>query len=246
MKHRRLGLFGPSGVAALVGLAAWVGPAEGADHVDSPAAAADPLNDIADYFAWMSADAAKVNMVLTVNPFASDGTSFGDASQYTFHVHSRADFGATDETEARIICQFYDVNAIECWVLDDAGTVVDYVTGDPSTEAGITSDSGAVRVFAGLRDDPFYFNLDGFLRTVDTVRSAAGSLTFDEGGCPTVDAATSAELVRQLTTDADDSPATDDLQDTNILALVVQIDKALVSAGGPILATWASTHRAGE
>ncbi len=244
--QKRIGLLGTASVAALVGVATWSAPAEGADHTDSPAVSGDPLNDITDFFAWMSDDAANVNLVMTINPFATEVTSFGNASQYVFHIHSRADFGATGEMEARVVCQFYDANAIECWVLDDSGSVVDYVTGDPSPTAGIQSDSGAVRVFAGLRDDPFYFNLDGFARTVDTVRGAAGGLTFDEGGCPTVDAATSAELVRQLTTDADDSPATDDLQDANILALVVQIDKTLVNGGGPILATWASTHRAGE
>lgn len=245
MRHR-LGLLGSVGVAALVGVAAWVAPARGADHTDSPAVSGDPLNDIADFFAWMSDDAANLNLVLTVNPFATPDTRFGNASQYVFHVESRADLLTNIETEAKVVCQFYDADAIECWVLDESGAVVDYVTGDPSDPAGIASDSGQVRVFAGLRDDPFYFNLDGFLRTVDTVRGAAASLTFDEGGCPTVDAATSAELVRQLTTDADDSPATDDLQDANVLALVVQIDKTLVNGGGPVLATWASTHRAGE
>ncbi len=218
--------------------------ARGADHTDSPAATAEPLADIADLYAWMSADAADLNLVLTVNPFAGPTTRFGDATQYVFHVGSRADFGATTETDTRVVCQFHAVDAIECWVLAADGSVADYVEGDPSNSAGLVSTSGSVRVFAGPRNDPFFFNADGFNRTINTVRSLAGSLGFDAGNCPTVDSTNSAALVAQLTTDMDDSAATDDFDAGNVLALVVQIDKTLVTAGGPILATWASTHMA--
>lgn len=223
---------------------ALVGPnlARGADHTDSPAATAEPLADIADLYAWMSADAADLNLVLTVNPSAGPTTRFGDAAQYIFHVSSRADFGATSQDDAQVLCQFYAVDAIECWVLADDGSVADYVEGDPSDPAGLVSASGDVRVFAGPRNDPFFFNLDGFRRAVNTVRGAASGLTFDAGNCPGVDMDTSNLLVAQLTTDADDSVATNDFDTADVLAIVVQIDKGLVTTGGPILATWASTH----
>ena len=239
----RIGLLG-----AVIGLAGLVSlspdRAEGADHIDGPATTGEPLADITDFYAWMDDTATNLNLVTAVNPFATAETAFGTANQYAIHISSRADFGATDETEFTVLCQFYTADGLECWVLDDAGAVVDYVEGDPSDPAGIQSDSGDVRVFAGLRDDPFFFNLDGFSRTRETVLAAAGSLTFDEGNCPTIDDATSTELVRQLTTDADDSEATDDLMDANVLALVIQLDKTLVNSGGPILAAWTSTHAA--
>lgn len=226
---------------------ALMGPnwAQGADHRDSPATTAEPMADLADVYAWMSADAADLNMALTVSPFAGATSSFSDATQYVFHVGSRANFGATVEDDTRVVCQFYTADAIECWVLADDGSVADYVVGDPSSPSGLVSASGDVRVFAGLRSDPFFFNLDGFRRTVDTVRAAAAAgLSFDAGNCPTVDAATSTTLVTQLTTDPDNMPATDDFGDADVLALVVQIDKSLVTTGGPILAAWASTHAA--
>lgn len=227
----------------MLGLA-LAGPnlAHGADHTDSPAATAEPLADIADLYAWMSADAADLNLIMTVNPFAGATTAFGDATQYVFHVGSRADFGATTEDDTRVVCQFHDTDAIECWVLADNGTVADYVQGDPSNPAGLVSSSGDLRVYAGLRNDPFFFNLDGYLRVVDTVRGAG--LPTDEGNCPTVDSGTSGLLVAQLTTDADDSAATDDFGSANVLALVVQVDKSLVTSGGPVLAAWGSTHMA--
>lgn len=231
------------GGGALLG-AALVGPnlARGADHTDSPAATAEPSADIADLYAWMSADAADLNLVLTVNPMAGPTTRFSDATQFAMHVASRADFGATTSDDTTILCQFHTADELECWVLADDGSVVDYVEGNPSNTAGLVSASGDLRVFAGLRNDPFFFNLDGFRRTVDTVRAAAGGLTFDAGNCPTVDVGTSGTLVAQLTTDADDSAASDDFDGANVLALVIQVDKDLVDSGGPILAAWAGTH----
>lgn len=236
----RIGLLG-----AVVGLAGLVSlspdRAQGADHTDPPGIA-DPLTDIADFYAWMDSGASNLNLVTTVAPLSA-ATEFSTAVQYGFHVSSRAAFDATEETDSQVLCQFYAADGIECWVLVD-GAVVDYVEGDPSAETGLQSESGDVTVFAGVRNDPFYFNLDGFEQTVDAVLAAAGDLTFDEGGCPTVDADTSTALVTALQTDMTGDPATDDLAGTNVLALVVQINKDLVDDGGALLATWATTNMA--
>jgi hypothetical protein len=56
-----------------------------------------------------------------------------------------------------ITCTFVDATNIECWAGDD------YVVGDPNDPAGIVSDNGGLRVFAGLRDDLFFLEYDGFL-----------------------------------------------------------------------------------
>lgn len=234
----RIGLLGAViGVAGLVSLAPE--RAEGADHTDPPGLA-EPLADIADFYAWMDTGAENLNLITTVAPL--DGaTAFSTAVQYGFHVSSRADFGATDETLTQVVCQFYDTDAIECWVLAADGSVVDYVEGDPTDEAGLQSESGDVTVFAGSRNDPFYFNQSGFNATVAAVVEAAGGLTFDEGNCPAVDSDTSAALVGLLQTDG---AAEDDLADSNVLALVVQVDKTLVNGGGDLLAAWASTNMA--
>ena len=82
------------------------------------------------------------------------------------------------------------------------------------------------------------------IATLAHVIAAAGDLEFDDGNCPTVDSETSATLVNLLQTDADGEAATDDLAGTNVLAIVVQINKDLVDDGGALLATWATTNMA--
>jgi hypothetical protein len=155
--------------------------ANAADHIDSPSATAEPGADITDVYAWMSGDASKVNMVLDVHHMASADSAFSPAVQYALHINSAAAFGASESSEARILCQFYTPSAIECWLGDE------YLEGDPSDPEGIVSESGKLRVFAGRRDDPFFFELAGFKETVKTVTSVASGLTFDEEGCPAVD-----------------------------------------------------------
>ena len=208
-----------------------------ADHIDAPAAVSDPTADITDLYAWMTPDAERVNLILNVTPFAGPGASFSTAAQYVFHVNSSTGFGAP-QTETQIICRFYTAQALECWA---GGS---YVEGDPSSTAGITSTDGNMRVFAGLRNDPFFMEFTGFTETVNAVVAAAPSLTFDGEGCPAVDAATSGVLVGQLQSGANGAAASDTFAGSNVLSLVVQVDKSLVTAGGPVLGVWASTHQA--
>jgi len=209
-----------------------------ADHVDSPAASSDPAADLTDMFAWMSEDAQHLNLIAAVSPFAGSDAQFSDAVQYAFHINSSEGYGMP-QTETLILCQFYDVERIECWVGDD-----DYLEGNPSDPSGLSSESGDVRVFAGMRDDPFYFEANGFGQAVATVVSVAGDLEFDSQGCPTVDEATSGVLVGQLQSGTNGAAASNTFAGQNVLALVIQVDAELVNAGGPVLGVWASTHRA--
>jgi hypothetical protein len=210
---------------------------QAADHIDSPAAVAEPTADITDLYAWMDSDAENLNLITNVAPFAAEGMAFSDAVQYVFHVNSSAGYGQA-QTETEILCQFTAPPEIECWVGDE------YVAGDPSDEAGISSESGAIKVFAGLRDDPFFMEFIGFTETVGAVVAAAGGLDFDEEGCPDVPEETRAALVAQLMSGADGADASDTFAGQNVLSLVVQVDKSLVDDGGPVLGVWASTHAA--
>lgn len=232
MRRGRKPLLG--GALLAVGLAS---SAFAADHLDSPAASAEPTADITDLYAWMSSDADKLNLVLNVAPDAGDAMTFPTSTVYAFHVNSSAGYGMA-QTETLVRCQFYAENAIECWAGDE------YVVGDPSDPAGITSTSGALRVFAGLRNDPFYFEFVGFSETVAAVRAAAGGLTFDDDGCPALEEATASALVGQLQSGMSGAPASDTFAGQNVLSLVVQIDDEVVTGGGDVLGIWASTHAA--
>jgi hypothetical protein len=226
-------------MAATFALSAIGGEVRAADHRDGASVLADPATDINDVFAWT--DGTKVHLVMTVHPAATTTSKFSNSALYTFHTTSRASYGATAQKED-IVCRFDASQNIECW----AGT--EYVTGNASATTGIESASKKLKVFAGLRKDPFFFNLDGFKAVATTVTSVKGSLTFNANGCPQLDAATSTALVNQL---KGSPPASmggmpgapvDFFAQLNTLAIVLTVDKAVVTKGGPIMGVWGSTN----
>lgn len=217
----------------------WVvGMAQAADHTDSPRASADPLADITDVFAWMSPDATRVNLLMGIGRDVAADAQFSDAVQYVFRTRSlpRFSFAGQAASETLVVCTFDADQQVACNI---GGTVIQ---GDASDPAGLVSDDGRIRVFAGTRNDPFYFNGSGFRETARLVTAAAPSLDFDESGCPALDDATAQALQQQLRTEPDGSPAIDNFAGFNILALTLSIDKTLLTAGGPVVAVSGSTH----
>jgi hypothetical protein len=210
-----------------------------ADHKDSPAAETNGVTDITDVFAWANADGTKTNLILNVRADSAEAV-FSDAAQYVFHVSSSANYGAMESQQTTIMCTFAADATIQCWAGDD------YVTGDASDVAGLVSDSGSLKVFAGQRNDPFFLPFEGFTAVVGAVIEAAGSLMFDEAGCPALDDATAAALGTLLSTDENEMQRADTFANSNVLSLAVQVDTSLINAGGPVLAVWASTRRAAE
>jgi hypothetical protein len=237
MRSRKiLGLFAGAGVAVL----ALASPAKSADHRDAPATTADPASDINDVFSFV--DGSNFVLAMTITPFAGSTAKFSNSTQYVFHTSSGAAFGSTT-SNVDFICTFDTAQKISCW-----GGTTEYVTGDASNASSpLTTTSGKMKVFAGLRSDPFFFNLQGFKDTVSLVDMAASSLTFDANGCPNVNAATSTVLVNTLkemtsTNNAMKTQA-DDFATANTLAIVLSVDKSLVTGGGPIVSVWASTNK---
>ena len=117
----------------------------------------------------------------------------------------------------------------------------------------MTSADGKMKVFAGRRSDPFFFNFAGFLTAQATVEmaeaAAGGTLPSDAAGCPTINAATAGVLRTQLsttsTTGAGPCPANqaDCFATLNVMAIVVQIDKTLMLQNTDhLLSVWGSTH----
>ena len=213
------------------------GVSNAADHFDAPEAGAiDKTADIAGLFAWTDSDAERVNLVMTVHPFAGPDAAFSNAIQYVFHINSSEQFGGA-QTETLGVCEF-DLNGnIQCWIGDE------YVAGNSRAEAGLLSASGRVRVFAGRRDDPFSFAFGGFTGAVEAVVESAGSLEFDQAGCPSVPENVSAQLVSILQSDGEGGAATGTFDGKSVLALVIQVDADVVTKAGPILGVWLSTHK---
>jgi hypothetical protein len=251
------------GSACIAAVAAYAPAARSADHQDAPGTKAEPTADINDVYAFN--DSTSSVFAMTTFPAenlatAADGGAetalFSDAVQYVFHTTSMPAFGETDAAATSsldIICTFSGTTApqtYQCW----AGNA-EYATGTTST-AGLTggtatSADGKLKVFIGAVADPFFFNLDGFHAAEATVEGAIatigtdGGLTLDSFGCPTIDDGTAAFLRGELSTNPEDGgAAVDHFATFDALAIVVTIDKSIVTAGGPIVGVWGATYQA--
>lgn len=216
-----------------------------ADHSDGPAASKDPTADITDLFAWQVAKTAsttaKTYFVLDLGTKVPTTEKFSDSVKYVFHTTSAAKYGATTKTPLDIIVTFSTAQAISVWV----GPKL-VVSGDASKTAGLASADGKVKAFAGVRDDPFFFNLTGFKDVAAIVHGVATGATppaFDDG-CPIISADTANNvLVPGLKGPTEGGASSNFFAGFNVLSIVLELDTTLVTAGGPIVGVWASTNK---
>src|SRR5262245_8836488 len=144
-------------ILAALALGAAGGVANAADHRDGPGTLTDPTVDITDVYAWMSADASKVYLIMDLqgaNTGATAMTKFSNTALYAFHITSGTKFGESPKSDT-IICKF-DTQAnqgFQCW-----GPMNEYVTGTVGDKNGVMSTTGKIRAAALVRDDPFWFN----------------------------------------------------------------------------------------
>jgi hypothetical protein len=224
------GRFTRLATSVLVGaaLAFWHLGAHASDHLDTAAVIADPAADIGDLYAW--SDAKQLNLVMTIV-----GGKFLDHVRYEFHIDSGKALGQTTASVV-IACEFNSAFAPQCSVGD-----IDRARGDASGEAGLTSEHGHFRVFAGVRDDPFFNNVRGTRAALNVAGAAlAAGVHKDGGGCPDFGAAASAKIL-------DEWRHTEGHAGTNLLAgwktaaLVISVDLGVVNRGGPLLGVWSTT-----
>lgn len=217
---------------ALAGVAA---PAMASDHLDTPSVIADPRADIGDLYAWTSGDGRRLNLAMTIV-----GHTFSDRLNYVFHLDSGRRVGRTTATTS-IVCRFAGDRAVSCRVGD-----IDTAIGDPGEEQGLASRKGRFRVFAGLRDDPFFNNVRGTRAAYNAAAAAlaAGAGT-DAAGCPGFSRAVSQAVLDQWRR-TDGGPATNFLSGWTPASLVVSVDLDIVTRGGPLLAVWAATEGSGR
>ena len=219
-------------LSALAVLALFTGSSAclASDHLDSPTVIADPRTDIGDVYAWTSPDHQRLNLVMTIV-----GHTFSDKVAYVFHVDSGSKFGAT-KTTTTITCRF--IKDADCSVGDNA----DHAQGDASVSGGLQGENHRFRVYAGLRDDPFFNNVRG-TRAAYKVAGAAmtsGAAVKDAAGCPNFDAATSQAILEEWR-HTDGGPGTNFLKGWTPASIVVSVDMGLVNKGGSLLAVWGAT-----
>ena len=155
-------------------LCACVSVAYAADHLDPPDSftVAGDAADIGDLYAWHSGSGA--DQVLTVvlthgGPLLpSESVTYDPDVLYTIAIDTDADHIANTEIFIR-----FAQNDLGEWGVQVTG--LPGATGQMVGAIETTITNGDVcKAFAGLRDDPFFFDLEGFNQTLDT-----GALAFD-------------------------------------------------------------------
>jgi hypothetical protein len=165
-------LIRPALVAGLVlALAAPVMGAGAADHLDSPVVDRADI-DINDVYVFEGADPSNTVLAMTVSPLASANTDFGDKDivGYQLRIDTDADavedityqvdFITQDDGEQKT--QIRRVEGRKATDLEPKGRLV--ASGPVGETLAI---KGGGQAFTGLRSDPFFFDLLGFLQTVE-------------------------------------------------------------------------------
>ncbi len=141
------------------------------DHLDGPRAAAHPEADITDVFAFTSPEnPSHVVLAMTVTPFASSSAAFSTKVDYVFRVRrviAPSPF-TLDGAVLDVTCDFDNAAPQHVTCSAPGGLKTTAAVGD-STGGGDTS--SLLRVFAGLRSDPAYFDRQGALATMATGRA---------------------------------------------------------------------------
>lgn len=160
-------LAGLMGTALTFGLGQPV--AFAADHTDSPAAADDPAVDIADFYAWHTTDGRLVAVLSFAGlAEAGDPATYDAATLYGIHIDTDGDNVADEDIWIR-----FGQNGAGDWGVQAAGIPGESAALMGAVESNLAGDGGAM-LYAGLREDPFFFDFEGFGDTLST-----GTLSFD-------------------------------------------------------------------
>jgi hypothetical protein len=167
--------------AALAAAGFLASPALAADHREAPLIRFDPAADINDVYAFTSPEVSgNLVFAMTVNPFiepgSATGSHFDPSVHYVFHIDSTGDAVA----DRRVLVYFTGdgqgaAQTVTAEILDPSGAVLASVSGNATAPslagtppAFVENTSGALRLFAGQTDDPFFFDFVGFNRVLAT------------------------------------------------------------------------------
>jgi hypothetical protein len=237
MDIRRIGsTAGLLGAAALVA-ALGAGPllVTGADHLDAPTAKADARIDITDIYAFKSAGGT--TLALNVNPLLSPadtaGARFSPNALYQFQIDTNLDAVVDIAYRVRFskpwtasngsIVQTYEVKRATGSVARRNQFSGDLVASGTTTGYGKTvkvgSVSGGGKVFVGPRDDPFFFDLPGFVEFKTQLLGGSTDLGVLLGGFT----------------------GSDTFAGTNISSIVLELPNARLGGTDRTVGVWATT-----
>lgn len=160
---RRLAAFGAAAVILTVGVAPFL--ANAADHLDAPSLGSLSTGslqgdrDINDLYVFDGANASKTVLAMTVSPAAGilGPTAFGSKVRYTIHVDNNGDNVADINYVARFGVRGSGPGGTQTASLFRNGIQIAKGSTGRTTEIRTGG-----KLFAGIRSDPFFFDLLGF------------------------------------------------------------------------------------
>jgi hypothetical protein len=236
---RRRKLATSLGGALLVAAALPLGSqVNAADHRDGAQATDDPLADIADVYAWHT-DSGTLVIILTFNGLQEAGTAPAYDSEvlYTINIDNTANPAnkaannpELNDNEADIpIYVKFGQNGLEEW-----GVQIENLPGSDGTFSGPVEmelpGGGSTRAYAGVFEDPFFFDFEGFTMTRDA------TVTPDPDG------------MAPYASDFFFDSTRDSFAGTNVNAIVLEMDLATALGGDTpnpdnYLQIWATAGR---
>ena len=211
------------------------------DHQDTPEVELHPRLDINDVYAFPGSNADRIALVLTTSspltPAASVGAAFDPDILYQIKVDNTGD-GVED-----LVLQFtFDGDGAGQHVTmhgpvapDQSGRLNTIVASGPTLTGAtntVLGSAGGVQLFAGIRDDPFFIDLEQFFKIIPDRAPVEGPLS---------------KIGPKPEATAFRNPGVDFLRGINGLGIVVELPESMLlppNAGAdPKLGIWATTSR---
>lgn len=155
-----------------------------ADHKDSPAVERDPATDIADVYAFRRADNLVIAMTVQNLTVSGTGTDlFNTRARYQFFVDNTNDNILAANATVTVT---FSGTAPQTFKVEGLSSIpiTGVTSGFSNAASPAITTSGAIKVFAGPRDDPFYFDLAGFREFLAGTYTPAAGLRSASGGLP--------------------------------------------------------------
>ena len=221
--RKRNSLLTAMGITIAAGAMFSLQPALAADHRDGPGIEGMPAADINDVYAFRSpTNNDNLVVALTVNPLTAPAqnstTRFASDVAYNIHVDNTGDLVA----DATVVVTFNSDGTQ--FTINGLGDPITGPVTSASSASAMVTETGPFKVFAGLRDDPFFFDLVGFQAFL------AGPYTPTAG-------------LRQSGTPSDTFAG------TNVSAIVLELPIVALTGQATsntgVIKAWASTSRGG-
>lgn len=233
----RAGFIGFAAVTAVAAIFS-ANPTLASDHQDTPEVELNSRMDINDVYAFPGASADRIALVLTTSSPIVGGTaasvSFDPNLLYQIKVDNTND--AIEDLVFQVTFQgtgaTQQVRVRGPVTPNQTGTMNSLVTAGPEVAGDVNSTLGSAtgtQVFAGLRGDPFFIDLEQFFRIIPDRKPATGSL---------------AALPETPSASAWRSPGVDFLKGIGTLAIVIELPVAqLTPATNKKIGVWATISR---